>query len=167
MALAKFQFGAQPALDRAHASRRSIEKDLRASLSELQEAQSSLDAQVSLRATLEKQVATLRHDLASGRIGAVSTEDLAATLRLIAGLRSRIDLTDQAIRDRRAALRIIEQRVASQRRDLSRAVSAAESLERFKANLAREHNIRVQRGQEQALEDDAAQHWNFRNAPGD
>jgi hypothetical protein len=166
MAIAKFQFGAQPALDRAVADKRAKEKALQSALQELQRAHDALAAQTSARAVLEQSASALRHELASGRIGSVSVEDLSATLRLLTGVRARIDMADRAIRDRKAALRIVEQRVVSYRRDLSRATSAAESLERFRANLVKEHTLRAQREQEQSHEDDAAQHWNFRKAPG-
>ncbi|MBS0197129.1 MAG: hypothetical protein JSR77_10255 [Planctomycetes bacterium] len=159
MANRPFQFGAQPALDRAVARNRELERSLARAIQEFEQEQSLVRKLHSLADETQQRIAMERDGLASPRPGPVEPAELAARNRCIEGLGRRLEREQEAVRVALRRVDIAAERVRQRRADLAQATAALRAMEKLRDARKQQHDAAGRLAVSKMEDEAATQSW--------
>jgi hypothetical protein len=162
MAIAKFQFGPQPALDKAIATQKLREEAVVAARRALEEEKRKLQRLIEEVEKTRQRIRTEHDKLVSPGRGATAAADLTQDGRFLDSLRAREKAQLAAVAEQRGQVTWAKQKLDLRKKELAEALAAVQALERLKEKRRLEHQAAARKAEESRRDDDAIQLWNNR-----
>ena len=163
MAIGKFKFAPQPALDQAIAGQKVCEEALVDARRLLEVEKLTLQRLLSQIEETKQQIRTAHDNLVSRERQVSDPRELSQNGRFLDALRNKEKAQQEAVDKQREQVTFAIDRVELRKRELTEAVAHVQALEKLKDKRRREHEAAIEKADEKRRDDDAIQLWNNRS----